>query len=234
MIANRITKTSELDLSDDPRRQHALNPPKFRGAMHAVAAPISIIAGIALLIAAPSWSARIPLAFFAGSVSLMLTTSATFHRGTWTDAQWWRMRQLDMTGIYLLIAGEYTGIAGVVIEDPWRTRLMIAVWVGALVGIAIRWLPIVPPFGLATTIYIIVGSTVLLAIDELYHGLGALGFTLLMSGCALYLFGSFMLGVRRPNPWPGVFGYHEVWHTFVTLAVVLHYICVIVAVFPKL
>lgn len=229
-----MTASSEIDLSADPRRQSSLNPPKFRGVMHSIASPLSILAGITLLIAAPDWGARVPLAFFAGSVSLMLTISATFHRGKWTDQQWWRMRQLDMTGIYLLIAGEYTGIAAVVIEDPWRTRLLVAVWIGALVGIAIRWLPIVPWFGLTTTIYIIVGSTVLLAIDELYTGLGPLGFTLLMTGCGLYLFGSFLLGVRKPDPVPGVFGYHEVWHTFVTAAVVLHYLCVILAVFPKL
>jgi len=234
MISNRITSPDDLDLSDDPRRQSSLDAPRLRGVMHSIAAPLSVVAGIALLVAAPSWSARVPLAFFAGSVTLMLSISATFHRGQWTDRQWWRMRQLDMTGIYLLIAGEYTGIAAVVISEPWRTRLLVAVWVGAIIGIAIRWLPIVPPFGLTTTIYIIVGSTVLLAIDELYRGLGPLGFGLLMAGCAFYLFGSFLLGVRRPNPFPGVFGYHEVWHTFVTAAVVLHYICVLVAVFPKL
>lgn len=223
----------DLDLSADPRRQASLNPPRFRGVMHSWAAPISVIVGIVIVAMAPTWQSRILLGIMCLSITSMLTVSATFHRGKWSDQQWWRMRQLDMTAIYFLIAGEYTGVAGVVMDDPWRTRLLIAVWIGAGIGIAVRWLPIVPPFGLTTVLYIVVGSTLLFAIDELYEALGVTGFVLLITGCLFYLFGAFMLGARWPNPRPGVFGYHEVWHTLVTSSVVLHYICVFVAVLPK-
>lgn len=223
----------DLDLSEDPRRQAALNPPRYRGVMHSWAAPVSFLAGLVVVLIAPTWESKVLLGIMCLSNTTMLTISATFHRLQWSDAQWWKMRQLDMTGIYFLIAGSYTGVAGVAMEDPWRTRLIVVVWVGTIIGIVIRWLPFEAPFGFTTVLFILVGSTVLLAIGELYDALGTAGFVLLIAGCMLYLFGGFMLGARWPNPVPGVFGYHEVWHTFVTLAVILHYLCIFVAVLPK-
>lgn len=201
--------------------------------MHSWSAPLSIIVGIVLVALAPTWQSRLLLGIFAASITLMFTVSATFHRLQWTDAGWVQMRKLDMTAIYLLIAGEYTGVAGVALEDPWRSRLLVVVWCGTAIGIIIRWLPIKSPFGLTTAIYIAIGSTLLLAIREIYDALGLFGFATLLAGCGFYLIGGLMLGARWPNPRPGIFGYHEVWHTFVTAAVVLHYICVFTAVLPK-
>lgn len=193
-----------------------------------IALPVVIIASIALLVVAPEGH-RISFFLFGLGASAMLAVSSTYHRGTWTDQQWWTLRKLDMSAIYLLIAGAYTGVtAGM--GDPWRTRLVVAAWLGALIGTAIRWLPIKPPFGLTNTVFMVVGGTFVTALPQLRDHLGTSGFWLLMGGCSLYLLGALMLGARWPNPAPKWFGYHEVWHLMVIGALVLHYLVMFTAV----
>ena len=201
--------------------------------MHSWASPISVVLGLIIVLSAPDTRSRIATIIFVLSVVTMFTVSASFHRRQWSDLGWWRMRQLDMTAIYLLIAGSYTGIVEPVMSEPWRTRLLLAVWLGAAAGIVIRWLPIVPPFGLTTAIYVVVGSVLIPALDELHEGVGTTGVVLILGGCLLYLFGALMLGARWPNPRPGVFGYHEVWHIWVTIAAFMHYAVSYFVVLPR-
>jgi len=224
----------DLDLATDPRRLSALDPPKMRGMLHAACVPISILAGILLVIFAPTGTARIMGAIFALSVTGMFSASANLHRRTWTDEGWWRARQLDMTAIYLIIAGSYTPLVGLTMDDPWRSVLLLTVWSATAIGIGIRWLPIVPPFGMTTSLYIVVGAMFVPALPKLWEFPGPTGVYLIMAGCIVYLVGGLMLGARVPNPWPATFGYHEVWHVLVTVAVTLHYCVVAFVVFPKL
>jgi len=206
----------------------------MRGVMHAVASPISVVVGVVAVALAPTTTARILLGVYALAVSIMFTASAVFHRGTWTDEGWWKMRQVDQTAIYLMIAGSYTGFAGLALADPWRFRLILAVWIGALLGIAMIWLPFRVPFGLNTVVYFVVGGLVALRLGELADSIGGFGVSLILGGLLLYLVGSLALGARVPNPIPGVFGYHEVWHTLVTISVILHYIAVFAVLIPSL
>lgn len=210
------------DLTNDPIRLSAKHSPKLRGVLHGICAPISLVASIALVAVAPA-DHTLAFALFGASVTLMLTVSAIYHLKSWTDTEWWQMRKLDMTAIYLLIAGSYTGIT-TGLEDPARVRVLLAVWIGALAGIAVRWLPIKPPFGLTNTIFLVVGATFLVVLPALRETLGQTGFVLLIGGCLLYLVGALLLGARWPNLAPGWFGYHELWHLLVVIALIMHFV----------
>lgn len=215
------------DLSDDIRRQIALDPPRFRGVLHTWTIPVAFVAGVAAFVAAPAVLPRILVAVYGLTLVAMYTFSALFHRVSWTDDGWWRMRQLDHTGIYLVIAGSFSGIAGIALDGGARIGLLIAVWVVALAGIGYRWSPLVPPFGLTTALFIFLAALVIPVLGPLADRLTAPGLTLLLVGCGVYFVGALALGARVPDPWPKVFGYHEVWHTLVVIGSVLHYLVVI-------
>ena len=215
------------DLSDDIRRKISLNPPRYRGVLHTWSIPVAFVAGCIATALAPGVGPKILVAIYGASLVAMLSFSALFHRVRWTDDSWWRMRQLDHTGIYLVIAGSFTGIGGLSLDGTVRIVILLAVWAVALAGIAYRWLPVVPPFGLTTALYVFLAGLFVPVAPQLADGLGSGGLGLLIAGCVLYFFGALALGARVPDPWPQVFGYHEVWHVVVVVCSVLHYIVVV-------
>ena len=211
------------DLSGDIRRQIALDPPRYRGVLHSWSVPVAAIAGVAATIAAPGLVPSLLVAIYGFTLVAMLSFSALFHRVRWTDENWWRMRQLDHTGIYLVIAGSFTGIAGLSLQGNARLGLLIAVWVTAAAGIAYRWLPVVPPFGLTTALYVLLAALFLPFSPDLADSLGRNGIIVLVVSCVIYFFGALALGARFPDPKPKVFGYHEVWHVVVVVCSALQY-----------
>ncbi|MEM7094129.1 MAG: hemolysin III family protein [Actinomycetota bacterium] len=220
------------DLADDIRRQIALDPPRFRGVLHSWAVPAAALAGVYAVIRAPGGWPRVLVAIYGVCLVAMYLFSATFHRRQWSDDGWWRMRQLDHTGIYLVIAGSFTGIAGLALDGTPRAVLLSMVWLVTLVGVAYRWSPLVPPFGMMTLLFVLLTALVVPFLGRLGSALGAGAITVLMVGCAVYLVGALMLGARKPDPWPQVFGYHEVWHVFVVVGSILHYIVLIAYAIP--
>ncbi len=200
--------------------------------LHGLVAPVSLLPAIALVAMAPTWGSALAFAIFGITVTAMFTTSGVFHLAEWSDHGWWRMRNLDMNAIAVLIAGEFTGFAGVLLEGRLQFWLLVGVWVAACVAVFVRWLPITPPDGLMTTIFVAMGSLGLVSVDPIRAALGPTGSLLLVGGCLLYLVGALMLGARWPDPWPDTFGYHEIWHVFVTGAIVMHYLCMFLFVVP--
>jgi len=215
------------DLSGDIRRQISLDPPQYRGVLHTWSIPVALIAGIVAVMLAPATLPKVLVGIYGLSLVAMLSFSALFHRVRWTDDSWWRMRQLDHTGIYLVIAGSFTGIAGLSLQGSARITLLVVVWLVAGAGIAYRWLPVVPPFGLTTALYVILAGLFVPFSGELADGLGRGGLTFLVVGCVLYFFGALALGARVPDIAPKTFGYHEVWHIVVVVCSALHYIVVV-------
>jgi hemolysin III len=211
------------DLSSDIRRQIALDPPRFRGLLHLWCIPISIVASVVAMSMAPAILPRVLVGIYGFGLVSMFSFSALFHRGRWSDHGWWRMRQLDHTGIYLVIAGSFTGIAGLSLDGGARIGLLIAVWIVAAAGIAYRWLPVVPPFGATTAIFVVIAAMVVPFLGRLGSALGVGGVILLVVGCVIYFIGALALGARVPDPAPAVFGYHEVWHIVVVVGSTLHY-----------
>ena len=220
------------DLSGDIRRKISLDPPRYRGVLHTWSVPIDALAGIAATIAAPGFVPRVLVAVYGMTLVAMLLFSALFHRVRWTDDSWWRMRQLDHTGIYLVIAGSFTAIAGLTLQGSARIGLLIAVWVIAGAGIAYRWLPIVPPFGLTTALYVLLTALFVPFISDLSAALGAGGVAVLVVSCVIYFFGALALGARVPDRFPRTFGYHEVWHVVVVVCSGLQYFVVVAYAIP--
>lgn len=215
------------DLSSDIRRQIALAPPRCRGLLHLWCIPISILASIIAMLMAPAILPRVLVGVYGFGLVSMFSFSALFHRVRWNDDRWWRMRQLDHTGIYLVIAGSFTGIAGLSLDGRERIGLLIAVWIVAGAGIAYRWLPLVPPFGLTTAIFVLIAAMVVPFLGRLGSALGVGGVSLLLVGCVIYLIGALALGARVPDLSPAVFGYHEVWHIVVVVCSALHYVVLV-------
>ena len=200
--------------------------------MHSWSVPVAAIAGVAATLAAPGLGPRLLVAVYGFTLVAMLSFSALFHRVRWTDESWWRMRQLDHTGIYLVIAGSFTAIAGLSLQGAARTGLLIAVWVIAAAGIAYRWLPVVPPFGLTTGLYVLLAALFVPFSPDLAEALGRGGITILVVSCLIYFFGALALGARVPDIAPRTFGYHEVWHVVVVVCSALQYFVVVAYAIP--
>jgi hemolysin III len=108
------------------------------------------------------------------------------------------------------------------------------VWIGALIGILLQWLPRRVPRLLFTGVYVVVGWSMGLALPQLFHGMGALGFALILAGGVMYTLGAVVYAAKVPDPWPRVFGFHEVFHLCTVVAAGLHLAAIAFVVLPKL
>jgi len=207
--------------------------PRYRGLSHYYGLFISLVAAAVLVATAPRGLATWTAAVYALSVSGMLGASALLHRGTWSVEQARVLTKLDHTGIYLLIAGSYTPISLLALSGVVRAVVFSAVWLGALVGIALEWIWYRPPKGWVTGVYITLGWVAVIGIPQLWTSLGVAGFLLVVLGGVSYTIGAVIHAARRPDPWPEVFGYHELFHVFVLVALVLHFAAIAFVVLPK-
>jgi hemolysin III len=207
--------------------------PRMRGLSHYYAFFLSIATGTLLVATAPRGLATWTALVYALSISAMLGASALLHRGTWTPAQARILTKLDHTCIYLLIAGTYTPISLIAMSGVIRVLVFSVVWLGAVVGIALEWMWYRPPRGWVTTNYIVVGWVAIIALPQLWTSLGVAGFLLVLLGGVSYTVGAVIHALQRPDPWPEVFGYHELFHVFVLVALVLHFAAIAFVVLPK-
>jgi hemolysin III len=151
--------------------------------------------------------------YLAGTLT-MFGVSSMYHRLAWNDRGRSVMRRLDHSAIFLAIAGAYTPVL-VVALDGWRqVAVLVAVWGGSIVGITLEWLPVNVPRRVFTAVYVIVGWSAVIALPQLYDALGAVGFALVLGGGLLYTIGAVVYALKRPDPWPVTFGYHEIFHLF--------------------
>jgi hemolysin III len=207
--------------------------PRMRGLSHYYAFFLSLAAGTLLVVTAPRGLATWTALVYALSISAMLCASSLLHRGTWTLAQARILTKLDHTCIYLLIAGTYTPISLIAMSGAIRVLVFSVAWLGAIVGIALEWMWYRPPRGWVTTNYIVVGWVALIALPQLWTSLGVAGFLLVLLGGLSYTVGAVIHAAQRPDPWPEVFGYHELFHVFVLVALVLHFAAIAFVVLPK-
>lgn len=197
--------------------------PALRGWSHLVFFVVSLVSGPLLGLHGRTGAERACVSVYAASTTAMLGTSALFHRVRWSPAGRRRMRRADHSTIFLFIAGTYTAVAGLSLSGGWSALVLSLVWAGALAGITVRlaWMD-APKWAVAVP-YVAVGWVALVAMPELLHALGGAGFTLLLAGGLLYTVGALAYSRKRPDPWPTVFGYHEIFHLLVVAAVVLHF-----------
>ncbi|MFM7046178.1 MAG: hemolysin III family protein [Ilumatobacteraceae bacterium] len=208
--------------------------PALRGWLHAGALPVMVALGIAL-VTVPEVSAggRLLLAVYAVGTSAMLGASAAYHRLRWSPAARRIAQRVDRSAIFLAIAGGYTPVAWVCLDGAWRVAVLSTVWGGAAVGIAFHWIPRTPPVAKGAS-FIVVGWTAAMVLPQLADALGPLGFTLILLGGIAYTLGALCFATRRPNPWPRVVGFHEVFHAFTLVAAGLQFAGIAITVVPLL
>lgn len=206
--------------------------PVLRGVSHEVFFFVSLVTGPLLVLGAHTGEARLCVSIYAISTSAMLGTSALFHRRRWSPEARTRMRRADHSTIFLFIAGTYTAVAGLSLTPGWKELVLGLVWAGALGGIALRWAWLNAPKWAVALPYVVVGWVAVVALPELLHKLGVLGLGLMMGGGVLYTLGALAYARKRPDPWPRVFGYHEIFHALVVAALVMHYCLVAFVVLP--
>jgi hemolysin III len=200
--------------------------PRLRGVVHQWAFFVSLAAGAALVVFAPDGAAKAACAVYAFALCALLGTSALYHRVTWRPAvrQW--MRRLDHSMIFVLIAGTYTPFAVLVLPQPLGDVVLLGVWGGALAGIVFTLVWIRAPKWLTAAAYIALGWFSLIALPQLVERTGVGGLALLAAGGVAYTVGAVIYARRRPDPRPGVFGYHELFHVLVVVAAAAHFAAV--------
>jgi hemolysin III len=197
--------------------------PKLRGWFHEVGFFVSLPAGIALMLLARDAGSRITVLVYGVSLTAVFGASAAYHRVAWSVAALRRMKRLDHSMIFVLIAGTYTPVCALVLRAPWSIVLLSVVWAGAAVGIVLQISRIDRLSVLSGTLYVVLGWLAVLALPQLVRALPRPAAILMLTGGILYTIGAVVLARRRPDPAPAVFGYHEVWHAFMVAAAACHY-----------
>jgi hemolysin III len=206
--------------------------PRLRGVAHTYAFFASLVVALPLVAVAPTPSARFAAAAFAVSVAAMFGASAVYHRVTWRPRPRAWMARVDHATIYLLIAGTYTPYALLALSGTWRIAVLAVVWSGAAAAIVLKLAWVGAPKALAAALGVALGWAGVVALPQLLEEVGVAPTTLLLAGGILYTSGAVVYALRRPNPAPAVFGYHEVFHALVIGGVACHYVSVAFFVVP--
>ncbi|MEX1177663.1 MAG: hemolysin III family protein [Nitriliruptor sp.] len=196
--------------------------PTTRGWLHLAAAVVAVPGAAVWTALAPPGRPRLAVAAFAWGIAAMFTGSALLHLRRWSVVVTERLVRVDHTGIYLAIAG--TGVALALLGfdgDTGRVLLVVAV-AGAALGIIAEWLPFAPPRGFSNTVYLTLGWVPVVLLPWLVRSSGWGTVALLLGGGVAYTVGAIVVGLQRPDPVPGRFGYHELFHLLVIVAVALH------------
>jgi hemolysin III len=205
--------------------------PRLRGWLHAVTAPLALACGIVLIVLAPTGPAAAAAAVYALSAVMLFTTSAIYHRGTWSPRAEQRLKRLDHANIFVLIAGTYTPFAVLALDGATRVAVLAAVWGTALAGAASRVLWVGAPRWSYVPLYIGLGWAAGFVVPQLLQRTGAAAFTLIAVGGVLYTVGGIVYGLRRPDPSPRWFGFHEIFHSLTVAAFICQYIAASLVVY---
>ena len=206
-----------------------LPKPRMRGRFHQIAFFASIPAGIALILIAPNAKAKVAVIIFAVALAGLYASSAAYHRLHWSPKALSRMKRLDHSMIFVLIAGTYTPFSLLVLHGALSIVMLCLVWAGALAGIVMKLVRVDGLKVLTGFMYIALGWIAVLGAPQIYHYLSGTTLALLFAGGLLYSLGALVLVTHKPDPNPRVFGYHEVWHSMVIGGGICHY-CVILLV----
>jgi len=200
--------------------------PRLRGVLHQAAFVVALLVGAPLVLAAHGTRASVAAAVFAGSVVAMLAISALYHRIIWSPhARLW-MRRADHGGIYLLIAGTYTPIGLLDLHGRTQQIVLAVVWIGAAAATLTKFFWISAPNWLTAVIGIGLGWVGVAALPQLEHAAGLTAVVLLAAGGIAYTAGGIIYALRRPDPLPAVFGYHELFHALTLVAIACQYVAI--------
>lgn len=196
--------------------------PRLRGVLHQWGAVYAFGAGTGLVALAPTAHARIAAAIYAASLALMFTVSAVYHRLQWTPTVRTWLRRADHASIFLLIGGTYTPIATLALDGGTGDNLLLAIWCGVALGVLVSLLwPGAPKF-VSAAIALAVGWTIVPYLGAIVRVLSTAELWLIGLGGIAYTIGAVVYAAKRPDPWPGSFGYHEVFHALTLVGAALH------------
>lgn len=196
--------------------------PSWRGWIHAGVLPIVIAGGIVLVVLANGIPAKITAAIFFASSVLLFGNSALYHRFNWRPRTKKVLKRIDHANIFLLIAGSYTPITWLALPQDKALLLMSIIWGTALLGIGFRVFWINAPRWLYVPIYVGMGWGAMAYVVDFMNANAAM-MILILSGGLAYTLGALVYALKKPNPWPGHFGFHEIFHTFTVLAFMSHW-----------
>ena len=196
--------------------------PTWRGWIHAGTFPLAIVLGIVLLVLADGMAARVSGAVFFASSLLLFGVSALYHRFDWSPTIKRLLKRADHSNIFLLIAGTYTPLAVLCLPPSKATLLLWLVWGGAALGIGFRVLWVGAPRWLYVPLYLLLGWAAVMFMGDFFAA-NWITMTLVIVGGLLYSAGAVVYGLKRPNPFPGKFGFHEIFHSATLLAFLCHW-----------
>lgn len=205
--------------------------PRLRGVIHEVAFFVALVAGAALVIvAAPD--ARPAAGVYAASLCSLFGVSALYHRRPWRAGPRRWIRRLDHSMIFVLIAGTYTPVTVLVFSPRTGLLWLASVWAAAVAGIVFNLAWLDAPRWLSVLLYAALGWVGVATVPAVVSAAGAGVVALIFGGGAAYSLGALAYAFKRPNPVPGVFGFHEVFHAGTVVAAGLHFAAVAALVLP--
>ncbi|QRY42287.1 hemolysin III family protein [Microbacterium hominis] len=206
--------------------------PSWRGWIHAGTFPVAIAAGVVLIVLAQGAPAKWAAAVFMATSLLLFGNSALYHRFNWGPTTKAVLKRIDHANILLLIAGTYTPIAVLALPPGKGALLLVLVWSGALLGILFRVFWIHAPRWLYVALYLLLGWAAVMYLGDLMAANLAM-MILVIAGGLLYTAGAVVYALKKPNPWPGHFGFHEIFHVCTVLAFLCHWTaCLLIALDP--
>lgn len=206
--------------------------PLLRGWIHAATIPIALTAGIFLVSMAPAGAGKTTSAIYAFTGLLLFTISAIYHLGDWSPSTKRMLKRLDHTNIMLVIAGSYTPLAWALLPEDKAALLLIAIWIGALAGVAFRVFYTDAPRWLYTPVYVLLGLAALLFIGDFFAASPGAA-VLICAGGAFYILGAVFYVFKRPNISIRWFGFHELFHALTVAGFTCHYIAIMIAVLSQ-
>jgi hemolysin III len=218
-------------VSDAVTEAVAAVKPKLRGWLHAGTAPLAVAAGLVLVALAPTTAGRVASAVFTVCAGLLFGTSAVYHRGNWSPRTRMLLKRFDHSNIFLIIAGSYTPFAALLLPEGRGRTLLLIVWGGAIAGVLFRVFWVGAPRWLYTPVYVALGWVAVMYLPDFLRSGGPAIVTLIIVGGGLYTLGAVVYGLKRPDPSPRWFGFHEIFHACTVAAFVVHYIAVSMTVY---
>lgn len=212
---------SEITKNEEDQR------PSWRGWIHTGVLPIAVAGGVVLVVLADGLTAKIAASIFFASSILLFGTSAIYHRFNWKPKAKKALKRFDHANIFLLIAGSYTPITLLALPQEKGLWLMVAIWVTALLGIGFRVFWLGAPRWLYVIIYIVMGWAAVVYLPD-FINVNLAMMVLILAGGLMYTLGAVFYALKRPNPVPGHFGFHEIFHSFTVLAFLCHWSAVLI------
>ena len=207
--------------------------PLLRGYVHAVAAVLSVFGGAYLVVLSSSDPPRLlSMLVYGTGLTLLFAVSAVFHLHAWGPVPAAILRRLDHASIFVLIASTYTPIAVNLLSGAWRLGVLVVIWALAAAGAAIAATGVQLARWLRVAVYIAMGWIAGAAIGHIEPALPAGATAALVTGGLLYTIGAVLYALRWPDPWPLVFGYHEIFHVLTIVAAAVFYALIVAYVVP--